>query len=64
MVNSTYKLPLPNPENPIFSAKRFIGRKYNEVQQEIKLVPFKVKEGKSGEAIIVAGGRDYTPPEI
>ena len=55
---------ITNPENTIFSAKRFIGRKYNEVQQEIKLVPFKVKEGKSGEAIIVAGGRDYTPPEI
>jgi len=55
---------ITNPENTIFSAKRFIGRKYNEVQQEIKLVPFKVKEGKSGEALIVAGGRDYTPPEI
>ncbi len=55
---------ITNPENTIFSAKRFIGRKYNEVQQEIKLVPFKVKEGKSGDALIVAGGRDYTPPEI
>lgn len=55
---------ITNPENTIFSAKRFIGRKYGEVQQEIKLVPFKVKEGKSGEALIVAGGRDYTPPEI
>ncbi len=53
-----------NPENTIFSAKRFIGRKINEVQQEIKLVPFKVKEGKGGDACIVVEGREYTPPEI
>ncbi|MDD5084755.1 MAG: molecular chaperone DnaK [Candidatus Omnitrophica bacterium] len=55
---------ITNSENTVFSAKRFIGRRFSEVQSEIKLVPFKVKEGKHGEAVIVAGGRDYTPPEI
>ncbi len=53
-----------NPDNTIYSAKRFIGRRFNEVSSEIKLVPFKVKDGKHGEAVIVANGRDYTPPEI
>ena len=53
-----------NPENTVFSAKRFIGRKSGEVQSEIKLVPFKVTEGSAGDAKIMAGGREYTPPEI
>ena len=53
-----------NPERTIFSAKRFIGRRFNEVQNEVKLVPFKVKEGRTQEAIISVDGRDYTPPEI
>ncbi|MBI4368305.1 MAG: molecular chaperone DnaK [Candidatus Omnitrophica bacterium] len=53
-----------NPERTIFSAKRFIGRRSSEVQTEIRLVPFKVKEGKHGEAAISIDNRDYTPPEI
>jgi len=53
-----------NPENTIYSAKRFIGRRYSEVGQEIKMVPFKVVEGKHGEADFVVNGRNYTPPEI
>ncbi|MDD5216555.1 MAG: molecular chaperone DnaK [Candidatus Omnitrophica bacterium] len=55
-----------NSENTVFSAKRFIGRRYDEAGHEIKLVPFKVKAGKHGEAVfnIPAEGRDYTPPEI
>jgi len=53
-----------NPENTIFSAKRFIGRRINEVKSEISLVPFEVREGKSGEAAIHVNGRDFTPPEI
>ena len=53
-----------NPERTIFSAKRFIGRRFNEVQNEVKLVPFKVKGGRNSEAIISVDGRDYTPPEI
>lgn len=55
---------ITNPERTIFSAKRFIGRRLGEVQNEIKLVPFKVKEGKNGDAMIAVDGRDYTPPEI
>lgn len=55
---------ITNPNNTIFSAKRFIGRRIGEVAQEIKLVPFKVKEGKHGDAVFEINGRDYTPPEI
>lgn len=55
-----------NPDNTIFSAKRFIGRRFEEAQQEAKLVPFKVKAGKHGEAVINVpqDNRDFTPPEI
>lgn len=55
-----------NPENTIFSAKRFIGRRQEEAQQESKLVPFRVKAGKHGEAVIHVDleDRDFTPPEI
>ncbi|MBI4397851.1 MAG: molecular chaperone DnaK [Candidatus Omnitrophica bacterium] len=53
-----------NSENTIYSAKRFIGRRCSEVSQEIKMVPFKVVEGKHGEAVFSIGGRNYTPPEI
>lgn len=55
---------ITNPENTIFSAKRFIGRRIGEVASEIKLVPFKVKEGKHGDATFEINNRDYTPPEI
>ncbi len=57
---------ITNPENTIFSAKRFIGRRFEEVQSESKLVPFKVKAGKHGEAAIHSSieNRDFTPPEI
>ncbi len=53
-----------NPENTVSSAKRFIGRRFNEVQPEIKIVPFKVEQGSQGEAKIVAGGKSHLPPEI
>ncbi|HOW88133.1 MAG TPA: molecular chaperone DnaK [Candidatus Omnitrophota bacterium] len=57
---------ITNPENTIFSAKRFIGRRQEEATHEIQLVPFKVKAGKHGEAVfyIPQEKRDYTPPEI
>ena len=55
---------ITNPDRTVFSAKRFIGRRFGEVQSEIKLVPFKVKEGKNSDAVISIDGRDYTPPEI
>ncbi len=55
-----------NADNTIFSAKRFIGRRFEEAEKESKLVPFKVKAGKHGEAVIhvPAQNRDFTPPEI
>lgn len=53
-----------NPQNTIFSVKRFMGRKFAEVKHEIDLVPYKVVEAKNGDAHIEAGGRTYSPPEI
>ncbi len=53
-----------NPDNTVYSAKRFIGRRVDEVSQEVKLVSFKVKEGANSAAMIHANNRDYTPPEI
>jgi molecular chaperone DnaK len=53
-----------NPENTVYSIKRFMGRRYNEVAEEIKIVPYKVFEGPKGEATINVSGKEYTPPEI
>ncbi|MFH1541774.1 MAG: molecular chaperone DnaK [bacterium] len=53
-----------NPEHTIFSAKRFMGRRYNEVQQELKYVPFHVIEGGKGEVRIKIDDKSYSPPEI
>lgn len=53
-----------NPENTIYSVKRFIGRKYDEVLEEIKSLPYKVAKGPNGDAVIVAQGQEYTPQEI
>ncbi|HEB64397.1 MAG TPA: molecular chaperone DnaK, partial [Chloroflexi bacterium] len=55
-----------NPENTIFSIKRFMGRRYSEVEYERKLVPYKVVEGPAGDArvYIPQTGRDYSPQEI
>jgi molecular chaperone DnaK len=53
-----------NPENTIFSIKRFMGRRYNEVTEEMTMVPYKVSQGPNGEVRVHALGRDYTPPEI
>ena len=53
-----------NPEKTLFSTKRFIGRKYEEVASEIKTVPYKVKAGKNGDAVFEVDGKDYTPEEI
>jgi molecular chaperone DnaK len=55
-----------NPENTVFSAKRFIGRRYEEVRREIELVPFKVERGKHDDAIIQIPNesRTFTPQEI
>ena len=53
-----------NSENTIFSIKRFMGRKYDEVQQEIKLVPYKVIRASNGDVWVEVKGKQYSPPEI
>jgi molecular chaperone DnaK len=53
-----------NPENTVFSAKRFIGRKFGEVKSEIGTVPFTVEEGPNGEAIFKVDGKRLTPEEV
>jgi molecular chaperone DnaK len=54
---------ITNPENTVFSIKRFMGRRYNEVNDEMKMVPYKVTQ-QGDHVAIVAQGKEYTPPEI
>ena len=53
-----------NPENTIFSIKRFMGRKEAEVKEEETIVPYKVSPGPNGDVRVDAGGKQYSPPEI
>ena len=53
-----------NPENTVFSIKRFMGRKEAEVREEESIVPYKVVPGPNGDARVEAGGKQYSPPEI
>jgi molecular chaperone DnaK len=53
-----------NPENTIYSVKRFIGRKFAEVQGETKMVPFRVHAADNGDVRIDIQGKPYAPPEI
>jgi len=53
-----------NPENTVFSIKRFMGRRVNEVTEEMTMVPYKVSSGPNGDVRVRAQGKDYTPPEI
>ncbi|MCD4846558.1 MAG: molecular chaperone DnaK [Candidatus Aegiribacteria sp.] len=53
-----------NPENTIFSIKRFMGSKYNEMKVERERVPFKVVEGSNGDVLVEVLGKKYSPPEI
>ncbi len=53
-----------NPENTLYSIKRFMGRKFDEVKAEIKQVPFKVEKATNGDVRIDAEGKQYSPPEI
>src|SRR5574342_1434568 len=53
-----------NPENTIFSIKRFMGRKYGEVTEEQKMVPYKVIQAPNGDARVSIEGKLYPPPEV
>jgi len=53
-----------NPENTVYSIKRFMGRRLDEVSEEKKQVPFKVEKTLSGDVRVDAGGKQYSPPEI
>ena len=53
-----------NPENTIYSIKRFMGRRHNEVSEEMKLVPYKTVAGDNGDARVEIQGKKYSPPEI
>jgi molecular chaperone DnaK len=53
-----------NPQNTIFSIKRFMGRKYEEVSEEMKIVPYEVVQGENGDVRVRAEGTEYAPPEI
>src|SRR5438876_8354267 len=55
---------ITNPENTIFSIKRFMGRRSDEVSEEMKMVPYKVVRGENGDARVEITGRKYSPPEI
>src|ERR671928_334338 len=53
-----------NPDNTVFSIKRFMGRKFGEVSEEMKIVPYEVVDGANGDVRVKAGGKEYAPPEI
>jgi len=53
-----------NPQSTIFSIKRFMGRKWDEVSEEMTIVPYEVVKGENGDARVKADGKEYSPPEI
>src|SRR5229473_2569426 len=55
---------ITNPANTVYSIKRFMGRKYGEVTEEMKMVPFSVIQASNGDARVRAGEKEWSPPEI
>ncbi len=55
---------ITNPENTVYSIKRFMGRRHSEIQDEMKRVPYHVVEGPNGDARLEIDGKQYSPPEI
>jgi len=55
---------ITNPENTVYSIKRFMGRRYDEVQEEVKRVPYKVVKGPHDDARVEIAGKSYSPPEL
>src|SRR5687767_9697365 len=55
---------ITNPENTVYSIKRFMGRRFQEVAEEITMVPYKVVKNANGDARIETLGKEYSPPEI
>ncbi len=55
---------ITNPSNTVYSIKRFMGRKFSEVSEEMKMVPFAVEPAGNGDCRVKAGGKDWSPPEI
>jgi molecular chaperone DnaK len=55
---------ITNPENTVYSIKRFMGRRYEEVNDEMKMVPYKVQRSANGDARVTIGGKEMSPPEI
>ena len=53
-----------NPKNTVFSIKRFMGRKFSEVKDELKTVPYEVKEGSNGRCVVMIDGEEFTPEQI
>ena len=53
-----------NPENTVFSIKRFMGRRFEEVNEEMTMVPYEVVRAKNGDARVEAGGKELSPPEL
>ena len=53
---------ITNPENTVFSIKRFMGRRFDEVNEEMKMVPYKAVRGENGDARVDISGKKYSPP--